>query len=192
MHPASFGLARVKNAILKNFTLRLNIERCRLYIWGEAMRLTWFDKQRSPLEDSAGKNIVQETLETVLQLLYDTQKIESKYGGRQLSDLKDPDDKAVELEGPEESPVTVLVACFSNFSNLINVKPQTLYKTQWVVHDRKKFSLLMIELQELVDGLQDITGPLVNLTQLESNDEKSYQKHQGCGHTDDRVGSDER
>ena len=153
---------------LKKLTLRLNIETCRLYSWGEAMRLTRSDKQRSPLEDYAGKDIVQETLETIFQLLNDTQKIESKYGCRQISDLKDTDDKPIELEGPEESPVTVLAASFSNSGNLINAKPQTLHKTRWVVYDRKKFSLLMIELKELVDGLQDITEPLFSVTKLGS------------------------
>jgi hypothetical protein len=167
----TFGIIRTcknQERDLKKLTLRLNIERCRLYNWGEAMRLTRSDKQRSPLEDYPGKNIVQETLETIFQLLNDTQKIESIYGCRQLSDLNDTDDKPMELEGPEESPVTVLAASFSNFGNLINAKPQTLHKTRWVVYDRKKFSLLMIELKELVDGLQDITGPLVSVAKLGS------------------------
>ena len=167
----AFGIIRTcknQERDLKKLTLRLNIERCRLYNWGEAMQLTGPDKQKSPLDDYDQKNVVQGTLEMIFQLLNDTQKIESKYGCRQTCDLKDTNNQPVQLEGPEESPVTVLAASFSNFGNLTNPKPQSLHKTRWVVNDRKKFGFLLVELKDLVDGLQDITERLISITRLES------------------------
>lgn len=43
-----------------------------------------------------------------------------------------------------------------------------MHKTRWVIHDRKKFGLLMGELKDLVDGLHSVTTPLVSIAQLES------------------------
>jgi hypothetical protein len=65
---------------LQKLTLRLNIEKCRLYTWGEAMGLTApADNGRRPLESFDFKTLVQETLELLLRLFSDTSTVAEKF-----------------------------------------------------------------------------------------------------------------
>jgi hypothetical protein len=67
---------------LKKLTLKLAIEKCRLYIWGESVGLTTAIPNGQPcrLDSSQFSSLAKETLDLILHLFTDTQKIKDRYG----------------------------------------------------------------------------------------------------------------
>jgi hypothetical protein len=149
---------------LKKLALKLSIEKCRLYTWGQAMGLTQPPRkgQKMPLDDCPFPDIVKETLDMILGLFSDSQKTREKYGCAKAEDSK----QSLRLEDTEPSNVIrKLSASFGNFETRSSrVKPvKFLQKTYWVIRDRKKFEVLIQEAKSLIDGLQDITKDLASL-----------------------------
>lgn len=153
-------ISRHQEVDFKKLKLRLNIEKCRLYIWGESMGLTdttTADEYR-PIDRFRFPEVVREILDVVLQLFHDSQKIRDKYGCRQATSedlLQDTD---------QNGPVRSLAASFSNFSIQSIQRSKTSKIVQnvcWVIHDRKKFGALVAEIKDLIDSLQGITSPSV-------------------------------
>lgn len=142
---------------LQKLTLRLNIEKCRLYTWGEAMGLTApADNGRRPLESFDFKTLVQETLEMLLRLFSDTSKIQSRYGCREISSQKSSVQAFGSLNGA--NPINNLATCFANFTIAGGKRDLSIKKKAlWVVQDRKKFGELITEVKDLIDGLQEVT-----------------------------------
>jgi hypothetical protein len=71
---------------LRKLSLRLNIEKRRLYTWGEAMGLTRPQGTTNlrPLDSHQFCNdVVKEALRTIIDLFHDSQKIKDKYGCRE-------------------------------------------------------------------------------------------------------------
>lgn len=152
--------SRQQEADFKKLKLRLNIEKCRLYIWGESMGLTdtaEADKDR-PIDRFRFPEVVREILEVVFQLFHDSHKIRDKYGCRQATS------EDLLLDADQNGPISSLAASFSNFSIRSSLLPRTSRMMQniiWVIHDRKKFGALVTEVKDLVDSLQGITSPSV-------------------------------
>lgn len=152
--------SRQQEVDFKKLKLRLNIEKCRLYIWGESMGLTNTAEadQDRPIDRFRFPEVVREILEIVLQLFHDSHKIRDKYGCRQATshDLL--------LDANQNGPISSLADSFSNFSIRSSQSSQTsafLQSIVWVIHDRKKFGALVAEIKDLVDSLQGITSPSV-------------------------------
>lgn len=145
---------------LRKLRLRLNIEKCRLYIWGELMGLV--DDPESNLKRSVCfPDVVQDILQTLLELFHDSGKIEKKYGCKQAESDYVEDTK-------QASPMRNLAASFSNFSvrspQHPPQPPRTVRNFVWVIYDRKKFGIMVAETKDLIDSLQDITSPSIPLT----------------------------
>lgn len=68
--------AQTQTIDLKKLTLKLNIEKCRLHTWGQAMGITAAAQPstRRPLDLSLHPETVCETLELVLDMLRDSHK----------------------------------------------------------------------------------------------------------------------
>lgn len=151
---------------LKKLALKLSIEKCRLYTWGQAMGLTQPPRegQNMPLDDCPFPDIVKETLDMILGLFSDSQQIREKYGCVKAEDSK----QSLRLEDTEPSSVVrKLSASFGKFQTRSSTRVKQvkfLQKTYWVIHDRKKFEMLIQEAKTLIDGLQDITKDLASLT----------------------------
>jgi hypothetical protein len=150
---------------LKKLTLRLNIEKCRLYTWGQAMGLTesTSENQQRPLDLCQFSHLVKETLEVIFQLFNDSHKIKDTYGCRPSTEH---DSSQLHLaEASEAGPVRNLTTSFGNFKIGGNKRKRStiVQKARWVVHDRKKFSKLITEVKDLIDGLQDVTKSLVTV-----------------------------
>lgn len=152
--------SRQQEVDFKKLKLRLNIEKCRLYIWGESMGLTdcvEADRDR-PIDRFRFPELVREILEVVFQLFHDSHRIRDKYGCRQATseDLLQDED--------QNGPISSLATSFSNFS----IRSSQFLRTSkimqnivWVIHDRKKFGALVAEIKDLVDSLQGVTSPSV-------------------------------
>src|SRR2546423_5065739 len=148
---------------LKKLTLRLNIEKCRLYTWGQVMGLTEVtdEEQQHPLDQCQFHRLVRDTLEIILQLFNDTHKVRDAYGCRPSPEQESSPVYIADAE--EGGPVHNLAASFENFKIGGDERRQSstiLQKAKWVVHDRKKFDGLITEVKGLIDGLQDITKSL--------------------------------
>jgi len=138
----------------KKLELRLNIEKCRLYTWGQAMGLTDGDcNQGRPIDSFQFSGLVQESLEVILDLFNDANKIRDRYGCEER-----PSQLGIEDEG---SDVTRhLTASFAGF-RISGQKGKSsrgpLQKVKWVIQDRKKFAGFISEVKEWIDRLKDIT-----------------------------------
>ena len=157
---------RHQEADLKKLKLRLNIEKCRLYIWGEMMGIadTSDSNEERPIDRVRFPDVVRDILRAVFDLFHDSQTIKERYGCRQATsgDLIDAPD--------QDSSNRSLAASFSNFSIRPSHNSRTskvLQKLVWVIHDRKKFAALVAEIKDLIDSLQGITTSSVPVTRQE-------------------------
>jgi Prion-inhibition and propagation len=139
---------------LQKLMLRLNIEKCRFYTWGEATGLTApAGTGRRPLESFQFKTFVQETLDVPLRLFSDTSKIKARYGCREIC----PQETATQALD-RANPVDNVASCFANLTKAGRKCDSSIKKKiLWVAHDRKKIGELIFDVKDLVDGLQDIT-----------------------------------
>ncbi|KAF2785724.1 hypothetical protein K505DRAFT_290850 [Melanomma pulvis-pyrius CBS 109.77] len=160
---------RSQEVDLKKLKLRLSIEKCRLYVWGESMGLTCenTERERRPIDTFRFPEIVREILENVFDLFHDSHKIQDKYGCKRLEATSN---KAALLEQVEiaSGPIRSLATSFSNFAVRSSQNSNTtklVSKVVWVIHDRKKFGALVAEIKYLVDSLQGITSPCVPIVQ---------------------------
>lgn len=148
---------------LKKLVLRLNVEKCRLYVWGQAMGLSRPSRHshRRPLDDCPFQNTVKESSHLILQMSNDSSKIKDKYGCKEFAE-------SMQIDHDGSDIIRKFAAPFKHFKVRgapRGTQPNALQKAQWVVRDRKKFQLLIQEAKELIDGLQDITDGLSSTAQ---------------------------
>ena len=151
---------------LRKLTLRLKIEKCRLYTWGQAMGFTQnhASAQHKLLESFQFPDLVKDCLDQIVDLFNDTEKIEQRYGCRRIDDLeKIPSDDT----NNQTTPLEQLSKSFGNFyvrdARSPSKRVKLIATTCWVIHNRKKFECLIQEAKELIDGLQEITKELSSL-----------------------------
>ena len=143
----------------KKLTLKLNIEKCRLYIWGQAMGLTSDTEptEQGPLELCPYPELVLQTMDLILELFRDSQRLRDKYG---CACIENPEKPTAAANRLHSTVIQQLNASFDNFRTRSNVSAQRVpiaRRTYWVIRDRNKFGALVHEAKALIDGLQDIT-----------------------------------
>lgn len=149
---------QTQGADLQKLSLKLRIEKCRLYTWGQTMGLTadTTTKQR-PIDLCAYSDLVYETMTLILAIFDDSEKMQSRYGCASVNASQ------LGLDG-SKSVIQQLSASFNNFSVKSipsdRAKPSLRKKTHWVVHDRKKFEKLIYDAKAYIDSLQEITKNL--------------------------------
>lgn len=143
---------------LQKLSLKLRIEKCRLYTWGKTMGLTADTTiKKSPLDLCAYSELVYETMTLILDMFEDSGEMQNRYGcaGMDASQL-----------GPDghKSVFQQLSASFNNFSvestSGDRAKSSFIKKTQWVIHDRKRFETPIYDAKSYIDSLQDVTKNL--------------------------------
>ncbi|KAH8807304.1 prion-inhibition and propagation-domain-containing protein [Xylogone sp. PMI_703] len=150
---------KAQELTFRKLLVRLNIERVRLYTWGEAAGLTYSPSTKKP-NIIGNETVVKDALEIITRLLLDAGKIQARYGCLE-ADSGDLDDEAAMAQGP----VVHLVAPFSHADITAETKvtskgKEFLSKTRWVIHDKDKFEDLIQEIKTYVDGIYSITKPL--------------------------------
>ncbi|KAL9612739.1 MAG: hypothetical protein Q9167_002678 [Letrouitia subvulpina] len=146
--------ARHQEADYNRLLLKFNIEKCRLYTWGQMMRLTSTlqpDEAR-PLDEFQFRDVVIQTLQTLYDLFDDSKRIQERYGCGKAP--------ALAIDGGDEAQLTrPLAAAFLHFPTGPHNGGELKLgqKTRWVIRDRRKFAELVSEIRDLVDGLQEIT-----------------------------------
>jgi hypothetical protein len=109
-----FQTAQKTESDLKRLFIRLNIERCRLYTWGEAMGLTAAPRPRKKcvLETAPCRGLVKDTLQAIKQLFQDSEKIQTRYG---CKEVKEPLIQRKFTGLGDSDPMDDLAASFSYF-----------------------------------------------------------------------------
>lgn len=156
---------------LRKLGLKLKIEKCRLYIWGEAMGFTLthedHDEAAKPFDACPYPELVQETLSLILDLFQDSQKLKKKYG---CVSQDSQGSTSLEQTGSSDRVLSQLNAPFNNFkvrSSKISKETSIARKALWVIKDRTKFESLIVEAKYFVDGLQGITKDIKSTTAQE-------------------------
>ena len=157
--------ARHQEADYNRLLVKFNIEKCRLYTWGQMMGLTSTSQCDEPrhLDSFQFKGLVVQTLQTLHDLFNDSERIQERYGCRKAT--------ALAIAGGEEEDLTnPLAAAFLHFQNgLPEGRGLKMgQKARWVIRDRKKFAELVSHIKELVDGLQEITKSMAPIVLQES------------------------
>lgn len=145
--------------------VKFNIEKCRLYTWGQMMRLTSPSEhdELCPLDSFQFRDLVIQILETLHELFNDSLRIKERYGCREATVLA--------IDSSEEVDLTIsLAAAFSHYQSGSHNRtmPKLGQKARWVIRDRKKFAELVSEIKELVDGLQEVTKSIAPIILQES------------------------
>ncbi|KAI9863484.1 MAG: hypothetical protein M1824_000164 [Vezdaea acicularis] len=157
--------ARHQEANYNRLLVKFNIEKCRLYTWGQMMRLTSTSEhdKSHPLDSFQFRGLVTQTLQTLYDLFSDTQRIQERYGCREATSL------AID-SGKGETLIDSITAAFLHFQNNSHDggEMNLRLKARWVIRDQKKFAELVLQVKELVDGLQEITKSIAPVIQQES------------------------
>lgn len=158
------GIQTIKKQALdlQKLVLKLNIQKCRLYIWGKAMGLTSMGEpvHDMTLDRCPYPELVLEILKLILDMLKDSDKLEGKYG---CVTVEDVDVTLATVHSNQSHVLQQFSASFDHFriSSTPQVRPSPLAKKVcWAIRDRKKFETLIHEAKALIDGLQDITKHL--------------------------------
>ena len=174
-------IAQHQDLDVKKLVLKLNIEKCRLYAWGEAIGLTTTSAGCQPRSPDACpghiQELVRDTLDMTIRLFTDTQELKDRYGCKELSPTEAPCHGLA--RGNHFGPVDRLATSFSDFkvaSRSSEKFARLAQKTKWIIHDRKKFVELVAEVRAFVDGLQDLTQPLTPAVRQESTVRRGVQQ----------------
>ena len=157
--------ARHQEADYNRLLLKFNIEKCRLYTWGQMMRLASAvsPNESRPLDDFQFRDVAIRILQTLYALFNDSQKFQERYGCGKAP--------VSGIAGSDEAQLMrPLADAFLHFPTAPhNVEDLSIgRKTRWVIRDRKKFAGLVSEIKDLVDGLQEITKSIAPIGLQES------------------------
>ena len=104
------------------------------------------------------QKLARDTLEMIIHLFTDTQKLKDRYGCKEIS-------QGTTLDLPMGTSssfraIENLAASFSHYKFCVapqsSIRQLTL-KARWVAYDKKKFSSLVTEVKDFINGLQEIT-----------------------------------
>ena len=154
----------------KKLSLRLNIERARLYIWAEQMGLTRIEAANGAgrLHESPFQPLVEEALSLIIKLFRDGNRLQSVYGCEVYHEHLD---RKRPLEIGTVDASERFAERFSGFrigQSVPKTRASCESRMRWIIDDRKKFSDLVQEVRDMVDRLQDITYFLSTRSQQEA------------------------
>ena len=139
--------------------VKLSIEKRRLMVWGEAVGILRPDHDRDPLlDDPETRELVERILSSVYRLFYEAQNLRSKYGLEEISPVQNGPNAIVEGSAVcslpfKSSPLVQFQTRFSEHRKKVGL----VKKTRWAIRDSRKFSTLIQDLKDLLDGLGEIT-----------------------------------
>jgi len=139
--------------------VKLSIEKRRLMIWGEAVGILRPDQDRDKLLDEPETyELIDRILTNIQKKFHDGDALRSKYGLEKASD-KQPISTTT-IDGSvichslfENSPFAQFHKRVSSFHERAGL----ITKTRWAIRDNNKFTKLIDNLKDLLDGLYQIT-----------------------------------
>jgi len=137
---------------------KLKVEQCRLYQLGETIGLAGNEPEASSsgIDSSPFRSLIIQILNAINLLFDDAEKIENRYGCVLSSSSQRAQALTLRLE---ES--------FDIFMKGLETRQKTATltrKARWIIKDKNKFSILISDLRDLVDGLLEITKSLASIS----------------------------
>ena len=147
---------------------KLEVERTRFLILGQLIGILDSDKNGPSFLDTPFIVAAMErSLNCILAIFQDSEALESRYG---LQQAKNIENKA-EFPTVGKHQFFRFQEAYSQFrARLKGTQAQTslLKKTRWAIRDRIKFDNLIKDLNQLIDGLKEITDPYVTKAQQQN------------------------
>lgn len=144
---------------LKIILVRLDIEKTRLLIWGNAVGILKVDdKERArELQDLTKVETIEKCLDQIKTLFIGTDKLEKEYG------LKPATPHEATLESGFDSLSKNSMDVFKTSCRRFLVRKvassarhSLISKTKWAIHNKAKFEGLRGHLKDFIDGLHEV------------------------------------
>jgi Prion-inhibition and propagation len=158
-----FGYFKAAQSFEDDFEIllvKLDLEKERLLIWGNHAGILKVDNEGRAVElnESTKDRLVGRCLERIKALLSDTDKFQDAYGLRAL-----PDAGVKLLKGTNfvsANSMSVFKSSYRRFWTRpfasSQVRPTTVMRTKWAIHDKVKFEGMINHLKDLIDGLNQV------------------------------------
>ena len=153
-----FDLIESGRSHSQNFELlktKLEIQRCQLFSWGQGQGLVGHPEALDcgkRLDEEPVKSLVRRILCNIYRIFQDTDRLTKRYG------LKKPDKRLPMSAMRDDVPR----ASYEEFVRLVQ---QTQSATgvgklmRWAIHDEAKFTRMIDDIKELVEGLKMLADP---------------------------------
>ncbi|KAI4088321.1 MAG: hypothetical protein LQ339_008718 [Xanthoria mediterranea] len=147
---------------LELLTTKFAVEQARLLIWGELVGISFTNPTGSNrVETPHVRPIVEQILNCIRMLFEDTNALTVRYGLK-CTDNEAPS-SALLLAGPFDSAGLTqrLKASYVRFKSRIesnHKQTSTANKAKWAIRDEKKFTSLVEDIHQLIDGLESVTN----------------------------------
>lgn len=152
----------------KILLVKLEIEKCRLYQWGESLGLSKGQPDEvSIFKDIPFKSLIIEILSSIFLLFSNAERVRDRYGCVAFTAVP----RTKQLSHASSIFVDdILKHTFNNLKISTHVKSKGLRvdkRLRWVAGDKTKFGRLLADLKDLVDGLESITRALPAVNEIE-------------------------
>ncbi|CAO1606013.1 hypothetical protein XANCAGTX0491_009512 [Xanthoria calcicola] len=144
---------------LELLTTKFAVEQARLLIWGESVGISSANPTGSNrVETPHVRPIVEQILNCMRMLFEDTDKLTVRYGLKCMDN--EAPSSALLLAGSLGLP-RCLKASYVRFKSRIELnhkQTSTAKKAKWAIRDKEKFTSLVQEIHQLIDGLESVTN----------------------------------
>jgi hypothetical protein len=130
--------------------VRLDIQRARLVIWSDAVKLFRQNSEVWHFESEIRRSLL-----CIYDLLTNSEKLRSRYG-LGVSTLSNTNPLCRLVSSNSMNVFNVAYARFRARAKLLQQETSVVSKAGWAIHDRQKFEILITDLKELIDGLKEL------------------------------------
>jgi hypothetical protein len=145
---------------LKILLVKLDIEKTRLLIWGNAVGILKVDEnERAPaLRDPAKVEVITKCLERIKALFSNTEELEKEYGLKAVT-LDDEGNHDSGANPLSRNSMNVFKTSYKRFwvrHAASSGRHSLISRAKWAIHDKAKFEGLRGHLKDFVDGLYEV------------------------------------
>lgn len=141
---------------------KLDVEKVRFSIWGRSVGLaTPCPDNRLELPEIGPT--VQKLLNCISLLFTDAERLKKRYGLRYITD--NAEERAI-IPSTSSGGISTLKLSYQRFLTRISQNQRissTATKAHWAIRDKQKFTNMLADLKDLIDGLRDITKSFSDL-----------------------------
>ncbi|MCJ1242180.1 hypothetical protein MMC14_010187 [Varicellaria rhodocarpa] len=146
-------LGRARNRDFEILHTKLDNQKVRFMIWGQALGLDDSSRTLTILDRPQIRSSIARTIHCIIGMFEESREIANKYGLRQDSGGQ----PMAALTGNNASALKVTFRRFQARTGLSKSPPNSGSTVRWVIIDRERFLALVQDLRELIDDLESIT-----------------------------------
>lgn len=150
---------------------KLQVEKTRLLMWGNAVGVVTTDRRDINLDLPHVPPLVEKILNCMIVIFTDSEALVSKYGLQQTKTAEHDSHapgliaQRTTLSSNQLSKFKMSVKQFQALFKGHQQKITLFERTRWAIRDRGKFGVFVDDLRQLIDGLREITSSSTNGTQ---------------------------